>query len=114
MKVDELLKEIIEALESVKAEELISLDVKEKSSITDFLVIATGASTAHLKGLADKVHFDLKKKGVQPLGVEGMVQGDWLLLDYNDIIVHLFTSERRAEVKMEDLFENGHPDRDED
>ncbi len=112
MKAEQLVQEIIQSLESTKAEDLISMEVGEKSSLTDFLVIATGTSSTHLKGMADKVHFDLKKQGQQPLGVEGVTQGDWLLMDYNEVIVHLFTPQRREEIQIEDLFETERVHRD--
>jgi len=96
---------IIEALESQKADDVVTMDVKGQSSLADTMVLASGTSSTHLRGMSDKIHFDLKKTGELPLGIEGNEGGSWVLMDYNDIIVHLFLPERREEIDMVKLYE---------
>lgn len=95
---------IVEALEDVKGKEIVQLDVQELSDVTDFLVIATGTSSRHVKSLANNVVEDLKSKGYQPLGVEGMEGGDWVLVDYGDTVLHLMLPTARAFYELEKLW----------
>ena len=80
----------IRALEDKKALEIIVLNVREASSFTDYLVICSGNSDKQVQAIAGSVEVELKKAGVLPLGVEGFGDGRWVLMDYNDIIVHIF------------------------
>jgi len=105
MNTNELLAEIIACLEDIKALDIVEVDLQGESSLADYLAVGTGTSTAHVKGIHDRLHFKLKELGVYPLGVEGYDTGEWILMDYNDIIVHLFLEEVRDDYAIEDLHE---------
>ncbi len=87
-----------------KAEDLILLKVAELSTITDYFVICTGKSSRHVLAIADHIEMCLGKKGVKPLGVEGRKQGHWVLLDYDDVVVHVFYEPVRRFYDLESLW----------
>ncbi|MFA7382433.1 MAG: ribosome silencing factor [Desulfurivibrionaceae bacterium] len=87
-----------------KAEDLVILDVRGLSSITDFFVIMSGRSTRHVQGLAQAVDEALRHKNVKDGNTEGLNEGHWVLLDYNDVIVHIFYNEDRNFYNIEGLW----------
>ncbi len=87
--------EIKKILESKKAVDMNILHVQDKSVIADYFVIATGTSSTHVKALSDEVESELKKVNIMPLGHEGKISNSWVLLDYGDVIVHIFSKEAR-------------------
>ncbi len=87
-----------------KAEDLVVLDVRGLSSFTDFFVIMSGRSTRHVQGLAQAVDAVLRHKNVKDGNTEGLNEGHWVLLDYNDVIVHIFYSEDRSFYDIEGLW----------
>lgn len=100
-----LLKEIIEQfLDSKKAQDIISIDLQGKSSLTDYLVIASGTSQRQVGSMAELLREELKKKGIKNIHIEGLPQCDWVLVDAGDVIVHLFRPEIRAFYNLEKLW----------
>lgn len=99
----ELLTFILKALDDKKAENLVTIDLKNKSSIADFLVIASGNSARQVGAMAESLYRELKKQGMKP-HIEGMPQGDWVLVDAGDIIVHLFRPEVRVFYNLEKMW----------
>lgn len=87
-----------------KAENLVVLDVHELSSFADYFVIMSGRSTRHVQGLADAVERELSAKRVTNANTEGYQEGIWVLLDYNDVIVHIFYHESRQFYELEKLW----------
>lgn len=87
-----------------KAEDLVVLDVRGMSSIADFFVIMSGRSTRHVQGLAQAVDAALRHKNVKDGNTEGLGEGHWVLLDYNDVVVHIFYSEDRNFYDIEGLW----------
>ena len=104
---DELLTLARNSLEDLKARELRVLDVRSLTSVTDYLVIASGTSDRHVKSLADKVISNAKDSGESPLGVEGLDSGEWVLIDLEDVIVHVMQPRVREFYKLEDLWQVG-------
>ena len=99
------LRQMIEVmLEDGKAENVAVVDLTGKSTIADHMIIASGRSQRHVASLADRVIVRLKKAGVVALGVEGRRQGDWVLLDIGDVIVHLFRPEVREFYNLEKMW----------
>ncbi len=88
----------------MKAEDILILDVRTLTQITDFFVLATTASERQLKAVADRMHRDLKAAGTHCLGVEGDAAGGWVLLDYVDVVVHAFSREAREFYALEMLW----------
>jgi ribosome-associated protein len=95
---------IIAALEDVKGQNIVELDVREMTDVTDTLIIASGTSGRHARSLGSNLVEDLKKQGYQPLGVEGMDAGDWVLIDYGDTVVHVMQKETREFYELEKLW----------
>lgn len=102
---EDLLNKITKILDTKKAIDLKTIDIKEKSSIADYMVIATGTSSTHIKSLADNVEEDLKKEEIYPNKIEGYNTNSWILMDYGDIIVNIFTPEEREKYNLEELWE---------
>lgn len=90
----------------VKAEKVLMFDVRKKSNITDFVIICQGRSQGHVKGIADKVQQSMKEKGMPCSGVEGFNEGSWILMDYEDTLLHIFHPETREYYKLEKLQED--------
>ena len=95
---------IVESLEDLKGKNIVQLDVRELSDVMDTLIIASGTSSRHVKSLANNVVEDAKHAGHQPLGVEGVDSGDWVLVDFGDIVVHVMQEETRGFYELEKLW----------
>jgi ribosome-associated protein len=104
MIIDELKKMVIEALDDLKAEDIVVLDVKDKTTVTDWLVVASGSSSRHVKSIANNVVSEAKKAGHMPLGIEGEGEGEWVLVDLGDIIVHVMQRQVREYYDLESLW----------
>jgi len=94
----------IKGLEDLKAEDIVELDVTDKTSVTDCIIVATGTSSRHVKSLANNVVIDAKHAGMQPLGVEGEAEGEWVLVDLGDVIVHVMQKHVREFYDIESLW----------
>jgi len=99
-----LLRVIEKSLDDDKAEDLVTIDLKGKSSIADFMVIASGKSARQLGAMAEHLREKLGKAGVSPVGLEGERQGDWILIDGGDVVVHLFRPEIRGLYNLEKMW----------
>jgi len=99
-----LLDVVILALDEGKAEEIVTLDLRGKSSIADYMVVASGRSTRQVTALAEQVASKLKDLGLGRVSIEGKTQGDWVLLDAGDVIVHIFRPEVREFYKLEKMW----------
>jgi ribosome-associated protein len=89
---------------SKKAEEILLLNIAEISSIADYFIICTGSSDTHVRAIAQEVMRGMKKARVMLLHDEGLAHGDWVLLDYIDVVVHIFRKEVRDYYKLEELW----------
>lgn len=101
---------IVKALDGLKAKDVVALDVRNKTSMTDLIVIASGTSSRHVKSLADEVVKTAKKIGQPPLGVEGSREAEWVLVDLGDAIVHLMLPRSREFYGLERLWSVGDPE----
>ena len=104
MQAEELRDLVIKALEDLKGVDISSVDVRGKTAITDFMVIATGTSDRHVKALADNVAKEARDAGTRPLGVEGDREAEWILIDLNDVVVHVMLREARDFYNLEKLW----------
>ncbi|MEZ5543018.1 MAG: ribosome silencing factor [Pseudomonadota bacterium] len=102
-----LLAVTLRALEDMKAVDIRVIDVREMTSITDIMVIASGTSTRHVKAVADHVALEAKQIGVRALGVEGEKGAEWILIDLGDVVVHVMMPEVRAFYALEKLWSVG-------
>ncbi|WP_456412700.1 ribosome silencing factor [Thiolapillus sp.] len=104
MEIDELRDLVVSVLEDMKATDIAVLDVREKTSIADYFVIASGTSDRHVKSSAEAVAFQSKLAGEPPLGVEGLAEGEWALVDLNGVVVHVMQPKVRDFYQLEKLW----------
>jgi ribosome-associated protein len=104
-----LLGHIAAWLDDAKAENVVAIDIREKSSIGDYMVIATGRSDRHVGAIAEQVQHKLKEVGYGRVRVEGQQQCDWVLIDAGDIIVHVFRPEVREFYNLEKMWSADRP-----
>ena len=93
-----------DALEDLKAVEPVVLDVRSLSSVMDYLIVASGTSSRHVKSLADNVLTKAREQGVRPLGIEGERAGEWVLVDFGDVMVHVMQPAARSFYDLERLW----------
>jgi len=101
---EELSQLVVATLEEGKSEDITVLDVRGKTPLADFMVIASGNSNRHVQALADQVALAAKERGVLPLGIEGGKGQEWILVDLNDVIVHLMLPKVRDFYNLEKLW----------
>jgi ribosome-associated protein len=104
MDVERLKDLIIKLLEDKKGEEILPIDLRKKVDFADYFLLCSAHSTKHAQGLADYVTLELEKIGIMPLSVEGMEQGNWIVLDYVSIVVHIFYEPIRRLYNLEELW----------
>ncbi len=104
MQSERLLELAQTSLEGLKARDIRVLDVRSLTTVTDYLLIASGTSDRHVNSLATQVAQDAKKAGQPPLGIEGQESGEWVLVDLADVVVHVMQPRTREFYKLEDLW----------
>ncbi|MBD2802066.1 ribosome silencing factor [Xenorhabdus sp. M] len=100
----ELQQFVIDKLEDSKAQDIVSINVRGKSSITDCMVICTGTSSRHLMSVADNLIDDCREVGIIPLGVEGQGISDWIVVDLGEIMIHVMQEDSRRMYELEKLW----------
>ncbi len=105
MELQEIVTLCEKALDDMKAEDILVVDVMGKSSMSDILIFATGTSTRHVKSLAHSVNADVKNAGLEPFGMEGVNEGQWALVDIGDIVVHIMLPDVREFYQLERLWQ---------
>lgn len=103
----QLAEKICTLLSAKKAEDILIIDVTEKTTLCDFFVIASGHSSTQVKALCDHVEEKLSAEGVEPRRTEGTREGRWGVIDYGDVIVHIFNDESRLFYHLERLWQDG-------
>lgn len=98
---------VLDALADLKAKDVQEIDVRGKSSVTDLMVVVSGTSSRHVKSIADEVVKKAKHAGVPPIGVEGQREGEWVLVDLGDIVVHVMLPRTREFYGLERLWTVG-------
>ena len=102
--INQLKKEIENILNDNKAMEIKSINLKNKTSIADFMIVASGNSSRHIQALSEKLVDELKKKGISDCRLEGKNSNDWKLIDAIDIIIHIFHPEKRKFYNLEKMW----------
>lgn len=104
MNSDQLQQLVLSTLEDAKAQSVISIDVRTVTDITDYMVIASGTSSRHVKSVADRVASTLRDAGAKALGREGEDEGEWVLVDFGDVILHVMQPAIREHYQLEKLW----------
>lgn len=105
----EYTKLAIEALEDKKAEDIHIIDIREVSTLADYFVIASGSNRSQIQALADNVEEKLGKEGLHLKQMEGYNTANWILMDYRDIIIHIFDKENRLFYDLDRIWRDGKP-----
>ena len=103
-KILSLKKNIIEILDINKAQDIISIDLKDKSSMADYMIIASGTSSRHIQALSEQVLEKLKDSGIKDSKIEGKESSEWKLVDGIDLIIHIFHPEKRKFYELEKMW----------
>jgi ribosome-associated protein len=109
---DQLQQLVVSSLEDFKATDITVIDVSDRNPLTERMIIASGNSTRHVKSMSENLVVKAKAVGNPPIGVEGAREGQWILVDLNDVIVHLMLPQTRAFYNLEKLWEASAAHRD--
>ena len=103
-KISDLKEIVITTLDLNKAEDIVTIDLKDKSSMADYMIIASGTSSRHIQSLSEQVLEKLKDNGIKDSKIEGKQSGEWKLVDGIDLIVHIFHPEKRKFYELEKIW----------
>ena len=107
MNSEQLCTLVIDALEDIKAQDIIKLDVRNMTTVTDFMIVASGTSNRHVQALVENVAEKAKEAGHRPIGIEGEEGGEWVLLDLQEAVVHVMLPKVREFYNLEKLWSLG-------
>ncbi len=105
MNTETIVNEIKKALEDIKGQDIVAIDMNGKSDVADVMMICTGTSVRHTSAIAEKVAKALKNAGIHIYGIEGKSKGDWVLLDVGSVILHIMISSSRELYQLEKLYQ---------
>ncbi|MGB0987956.1 MAG: ribosome silencing factor [Pseudoalteromonas spongiae] len=100
----ELLDFVIDKADDIKAVDITTLDMTDKSSITDYMVVCSGTSKRHVQSIANNVALEAKAQGIHIIGTEGQQEGEWVLLDLGDVVLHVMQESAREFYQLEKLW----------
>lgn len=107
MQTETMRQEILAAIADVKGQDTKVLDVRGVTDFTDYMIIVSGTSSRHVQTVADKVRVHMRERGVRPVGSEGEATGDWVLIDFGDVVVHIMRPQVRDFYNLEKLWGEG-------
>ena len=100
----QLLAFALDKIDDMKARDVVQLDVRDSSDITDYMVVCSGTSKRHVQSIADNVAKEARHAGEEPLGYEGQDEGEWVLVDLGDVVVHVMQDHSRSYYDLEKLW----------
>ncbi|NAX23491.1 ribosome silencing factor [Vibrio sp. V39_P1S14PM300] len=104
MQREELRDFLADKADDMKAQDIITLDVQGKSRVTDYMIVCTGTSKRHVSSIADHVASEAKKAGLEPLGIDGEAEGEWVVVDMGTTMVHVMQEDQRELYQLEKLW----------
>lgn len=102
-----MVEKVVHAMQDKKARDISTIDIQNITVITDYFVLCSGTSTTHIKAIADEIEFKLSEIGIETYHKEGYDTARWILLDYADVVIHVFHEEDRAFYNLERLWSDG-------
>ena len=99
------LNQLLESLDDIQASDVVVIDVKQQTSVTDYMIICSGRSSRHVKAIAEVVVEKMKAVGLGALSQNGLETGDWVLIDFGDFVLHVMQPENRAFYNLEGLWQ---------
>jgi ribosome-associated protein len=102
----DLISKITKILDDNKATDIVTIDLKDKSSIADYMIIASGTSSRHIQAVSEITAIELKKLGIKNTNIEGKESDDWKLIDAIEVIIHIFHPEKRSLYNLEKMWED--------
>lgn len=107
MQTETMRQEILAAIADAKGQDTKTLDVRAVTDFTDYMIIVSGTSSRHVQTVVDKVRVHMRERGVRPVGSEGEATGDWVLIDFGDVVVHVMRPQVRDFYNLEKLWGEG-------
>jgi ribosome-associated protein len=104
MQLEQLRQLVVDTLDDMKARDIAVMDVRGKTAVTDYMIVASGTSDRHVKAIAETVAFRSKEAGEAPLGTEGLAEGEWALVDLNGVVLHVMLPKVRDYYNLERLW----------
>lgn len=104
MNADQIKQISLAALDELKGQDIVTLEVSELTDMADYMIICTGSSSRHVKSLGRNVAMEVKKQGLMPLGIEGEDGAEWVLVDFGDVVVHVMLEQTREFYALEKLW----------
>ncbi len=104
METAELLEFAVSKIEDMKGRDIVKLDVRGKSSITEFMLVCSGNSKRHVQSIADNVNKEVRASGISPIGFEGQDSGEWVIVDLDDVVIHVMQEQTRDFYQLEKLW----------
>ncbi|KTD09480.1 ribosome silencing factor [Legionella jamestowniensis] len=101
-----LLKKLLQALDDNQAIDIVTIDVAQQTSVTDYMIICSGRSSRHVKAIAELVIEKMKAEGLMPLSQNGLETGEWVLVDFGDFVLHVMQADIRSFYNLEGLWQN--------
>ena len=101
-------REAVKAADAKQAKEIRVLDLRDISTFADFFVVCSGGNSRQIQAIADEIEVRLKKKGEQPNSIEGYGNAEWVLMDYGDLLIHVFSEKARTYYDLERLWRDAH------
>lgn len=105
MQSEALIAFVSDKIDDLKGRDIITLNIRDKANFADYMVVASGNSTRHVKSVAQHLATECRAEGVEPLGIEGNDIGEWALVDLGEVVVHIMTDEQRDKYQLEQLWE---------
>lgn len=97
---------LIQALEDIQAEDIVAMDVRAQTTITDYMIVCSGRASRHVKAIADTIMQKMREAGVPALSQSGAETGDWVLVDFGDCVVHIMQPDSRDYYRLEELWDS--------
>lgn len=104
MEIDILKNKVIDLLDEMKAGDVQTFNVADMTTVTDYMIVSSGTSNRHVRSIASHVRDELREEGIRPLGSEGEEHGEWILIDYGDVVLHVLQQQTRNFYQLEKLW----------